>query len=154
MFNILLTVVDNPYKDIPYEVDFETVRMVQKITGDIVGTMLGIAAGFIVIGLFIITVLDICYMMIPPLQEVIRGKGWDGAVDNGSKFRLVSKDAIHSVREAYVSGRSALLYYLGKRLKTYVIAAIILFVIVSGSKIIVDLSVKLVSGLLKLLKII
>ena len=66
MLSILLT---NPYEDIPYNVDFETVRRVKDTVSRIVELILGIAAGYIIVVMFLITAVDICYMMIPPYKN-------------------------------------------------------------------------------------
>lgn len=142
---ILLT---NPYEDIPYNVDFETVRRAKDMVSRIVELVLGIAAGYIVVVMFLITVIDICYMMIPPLQDIITNKNWDGSVNSDKKFRMVSKDATYAVRESCVGEKSCLLIYLKRRTATYIKAAIILFVIIGGSQIVVDIVMYLMSGLL------
>ena len=154
MMAIVMASINNPYEDIPYDIDFETLRRVQSMTGDIASLVLGIIAGYIIVVMFLITVTDICYMMIPPLQDIIRGKNWDGSVDTGSKFRLVSKDATSALRESCVGEKNCLAIYLRKRLKTYIIAAILLYITIGGSQIIVNIVISLLSGLLKMLNIV
>jgi len=146
MLSILLT---NPYEDIPYNVDFETVRRVKDTVSRIVELILGIAAGYIIVVMFLITAVDICYMIIPPLQELITSKNWDGSANNGKKFRLISKDATYAVRESCVGERSCLLIYLKRRSVTYIKAAVILFVIIGGSQIIIDIVMYFMRGILK-----
>ena len=127
------------YSDIPYDVDFGSIRSVIVMVENIMGAVLGVGAVFVIIVLFLITVLDICYMMIPPLQFVMRDKNWDGSADEGRKFRLISKDALAAVRESSAGEKSSLWIYLRKRLRTYIIAAIIIFLIIAGSDIIVGI---------------
>ena len=64
------------------------------------------------------------------------------------KFRLISKDATYAVRESCVE-RSCLLIYLKRRSVTYIKAALILFVIIGGSQIIIDIVMYFMRGILK-----
>jgi len=140
---------ENPYENIPYEVDYEVIKRVRDITANIINILLGIAALFIVVILFLITVIDLCYMMIPPLRDTFQNRNWDGSVDTGKKFRLVSKDAVSAVRESYIGEDKCLILYFKKRTKTYIIAAIILYLIIAGSSIIVNIVLTLAEGILR-----
>ena len=153
-FSVMATKPGNPYEDVPYSVDFETLKLVQSMTKDIVGVLLGITAGIIIIGMFIITALDIAYITIPPLQSYARGKNWDGTLYNGKKFRLISKCAVQAVQQGCTGEKSSISIYFVLRLKSYIIAAVVLFIIIGGSQTIVDVVAYLLSGLLKALKIV
>jgi len=94
------------------------------------GIFLGLMVYAIIIGLPIITALDIVYITMPFLRDrYIKSKNGDE-----TKVRLVSKDATDSIRESMETGgeTSALQLYLIKRTKTYVIVGCLLTLIATG----------------------
>lgn len=118
--------------DVPYNIDYATLEIIVAKTGDIVGLLMGFIAVFLVIGLTLITALDICYLTIPIFQQAMHDKSWDGSSDR-SKIQLVSNDARTAVERAAVSRQSSLWIYMKLRLKTYIIAAVVLFLIMGFS---------------------
>lgn len=118
--------------DVPYNIDYATLEVIVAKTGDIVGLLMGFIAVFLVVGLTLITALDIVYLTIPIFQQAIQEKSWDGSSDR-TKIQFVSNDARTAVERAAISNQSSLWIYMKLRFKTYLIAAVILFLIMGFS---------------------
>lgn len=137
------------YLDAPYEVHFDRLMEIEKTVSDWTSFLLGALAIWISAFLMVITSCDIAYITIPAFQETVRRKHWDGA--ENAKFRCISHDARDAVTESSLTNgeTSALAIYLKKRIKTYIICSIMLGVCVLGTDLVVDIAVKIVSGILK-----
>jgi hypothetical protein len=113
-----------------YYVNIVTLSEIEFNIENIVGVVLGIAVYSMTIILSVITAFDIGYITMPILRDLIDQYRFDGTKKN--ILRFVSRDAVSSVEEATVSidGRSALSIYLYKRIKTYIISAVLIIVFV------------------------
>jgi hypothetical protein len=113
-----------------YYVNIVTLSEIEFNIENIVGVVLGIAVYSMTIILSVVTAFDVGYITMPILRDLIDQYRFDGTKKN--ILRFVSRDAVSSVEEATVSidGRSALSIYLYKRIKTYIISAVLIIVFV------------------------
>jgi hypothetical protein len=149
------------YKDIPYDIDFGVLSpLVDALVG--FGTMaFSVLSVILVVYMALVTTFDIMYITFPMIQSMASKRNLDGSLDiSGLKFRVISRDAYNAVQEKYSiegSGRglykSALLIYLRKRLKTYLVLAVVLVIMFNGFNVIVLIISKLLTPLFKAFKI-
>lgn len=149
------------YKDIPYDIDFGVLSpLVDALVG--FGTMaFSVLSVILVVYMALVTTFDIMYITFPMIQSMASKRNLDGSLDiSGLKFRVISRDAYNAVQEKYSiegSGRglykSALLIYLRKRLKTYLVLAVVLAIMFNGFNVIVLIISKLLTPLFKAFKI-
>lgn len=115
--------------DTPYAVDFDKLNSVSTVVMNVIGFILGFAAIFIVVFITLMTTLDILYLTVPMFRSFVHEKNWDGSNDT-KRFRLISSDARVSVEEMAIdSGKPPIVTYCKKRIKTYLICAIIFTII-------------------------
>lgn len=100
----------------------------------------------IVILLFVGTALDIAYMLNPLLQSSV-DKLLDGKRMGG--FRLLSKDAVLAREEAIANNKNVLYCYLKKRLFTYIVASVVIYLLLIGPAPLVNYLWKVISPFLK-----
>lgn len=93
------------------------------------GLIFGLLIIIILLLLFIGTALDVMYICIPIFQSSM-DKFLDGKRMGG--FRLLSKDAVLAKEEADVSNTNVLFCYLKKRMFTYIIAAVLVYLLFVG----------------------
>lgn len=149
------------YKDIPYNIDFGVLSpLVDALVG--FGTMaFSVLSVILVVYMALVTTFDIMYITFPMIQSMASKRNLDGSLDiSGLKFRVISRDAYNAVQEKYSiegSGRglykSALLIYLRKRLKTYLVLAVVLVIMFNGFNVLVLIISKLLTPLFKAFKI-
>lgn len=149
------------YKDIPYDIDFGVLSpLVDALVG--FGTMaFSVLSVILVVYMALVTTFDIMYITFPMIQSMTSKRNLDGSLDiSGLKFRVISRDAYNAVQEKYSiegSGRglykSALLIYLRKRLKTYLVLAVVLVIMFNGFNVLVLIISKLLTPLFKAFKI-
>lgn len=149
------------YKDIPYDIDFGVLSpLVDALVG--FGTMaFSVLSVILVVYMALVTTFDIMYITFPMIQSMASKRNLDGSLDiSGLKFRVISRDAYNAVQEKYSiegSGRglykSALLIYLRKRLKTYLVLAVVLVIMFNGFNVLVLIISKLLTPLFKAFKI-
>lgn len=149
------------YKDIPYDIDFGVLSpLVDALVG--FGTMaFSVLSVILVVYMALVTTFDIMYITFPMIQSMASKRNLDGSLDiSGLKFRVISRDAYNAVQEKYsIEGygrglyKSALLIYLRKRLKTYLVLAVVLVVMFNGFNVLVLIISKLLTPLFKAFKI-
>lgn len=128
---------------------------------DILGIAVGLLAYIIVIGLPLFSALDIAYITIPVLRnfaDEAKSQGKSSMVKSdgkgGSKFRWISDEAVYAVKQgAMDEGKSALSIYFGKRVITYIVCAIVLYLLISGNiNVVTNIAVNVVSGIMGVLE--
>ena len=149
------------YKDIPYDIDFGVLSpLVDALVG--FGTMaFSVLSVILVVYMALVTTFDILYITFPMIQSIASKRNLDGSLDiSGLKFRVISRDAYNAVQEKYsIEGsgkglyKSALLIYLRKRLRTYLVLAVVLVIMFNGFNVIVLIISKLLTPLFKAFKI-
>lgn len=142
---------ENPYASVEYEVNTQTAKRTIEMISETMSTVCGYIVYAIVVIMCIVTALDIIFMTIPSYEELlIRKRLYNPEKDKG-RFILVSKDAVASVTESRTTGKSAMLIYLVKRMRTYVITVIVLMFMILGSDFVTGMFKKLFSGIYELL---
>ena len=122
-------------------------------------TFLGLLVTFITIFMTVFTAFDLCYIAFP----TFRGK-MNEAKENGTKgltrtnskgetkLNLITDDAQFAVvsTETAQTGQSAYVVYLKKRVISFVINAVLIFILLTGNiNILTNIGVKLASGVLE-----
>lgn len=136
-----------------YKPDLRIINDSIYIIDKVAGLILGIIAYILGFFLPLITVMDILYIIIPPLRVSLNKLNSKWEWKERKYIRPVSKDAVLAVEEANTSkpGKSPLGIYLIKRLKTYIICAIVLGVLLGGMddirRIIVNIVVPVIEAL-------
>lgn len=141
------------------EADTKTAsELVSGLKGPI-STFLGILVTFITVGMTVFTAFDLCYIAFP----VFRGK-MDEAKANGTKgitrtnnkgetkLNIITEDAQFAVISADVAntGQSAYVIYFKKRVISFVVLAVLIFILLTGNiNILTNIGVKLASGILE-----
>ncbi len=127
------------------EYDYEMLYGFTSTITNVVAFILGLLAWFLATFLTIVTAMDVLFLTYPIFQDYMIRK-WDHKKMNG--IRLVSEDARLSLEESHSSGEHPLVLYLKKRIKTYLFAATLLVIIITGGD---DLRMFIVDMLLRLL---
>lgn len=89
----------------------------------------GIMIAVILLIIFVGTAIDLMYLMIPifasSLDKMLDGKRLGG-------FRFLSKDAVLAKEEAAETGTHCVVSYLKRRLVTYIIVSIVIYILFVG----------------------
>lgn len=127
----------------------------------ILSTVLGLMVVLISIGMTVFSAFDLCYIAFPVFRnkcEDMKQSGNRMGTKQGSngetKLRFVSDDAQYAVIAADTtqSGKNPFVIYFSKRLLSYIILAILLFILLTGNiTIFTNLALKGVSGILELI---
>ena len=126
----------------------------------VINLVIGILAWLIVIGLPLITAIDVAYITIPFFREKneeIRASGNKAMTktgkDGSTKLRWISDEAQHAVETTDLeNGKSPLKIYLTHRIGAFVMVAIILYLLIGGQiTVVTQLAVRLVSGIMSIL---
>lgn len=130
----------------------------------VVSTALGFVVILITTGMTVFSAFDLCYIAFPVFRNKCEdakqsastngGKGNAMAKSNGS-LRFVSDDAQFAVKstETANTGKNPFVVYFGKRLISYIVLAILLFILLTGNiTIFTDIAIKAVSGILEVIQ--
>lgn len=121
---------------------------------------LGIIVTMITIGLTVFTSFDIVYITFPVFREKCENQKMAGSgamvtrTANGeSKLRWVSDEAQFAVKNASLEqGQNPLINYFKNRVVTYIVVAVILFILLTGNiQVITNIVLKLVSGIMNII---
>ena len=124
-------------------------------------TLLGILVVIISVGMTVFSAFDLCYIAFPVFRNKCEDAKTNGGImakkgSNGeAKLRFVSDDAQYAVVAADTtqSGKNPFVIYFGKRLISYLVLAILLFILLTGKvTVFTDIAIRLVSGLINLLQ--
>lgn len=126
----------------------------------VIRTLIGLLVILITLGMTVVTAFDICYLVFPVLRNKMEDsknsggamgkKGADGSVS----LRIVTDEAQFAVQQVATNpGVNPMSIYFRKRIFSYIILTILLFILLTGNvTIITDLVLKLVSGLLNIIQ--
>lgn len=129
----------------------------------IISTVLGLMVILISIGMTIFSAFDLCYIAFPVFRNKCEDAKQTGTgmmashkkTSSGeTKLRFVSDDAQYSVIAADTtqSGKNPFIIYFGKRMISYIVVAILLFILLTGNiTIFTDIALKIVSGILEII---
>lgn len=125
----------------------------------VINLIIGIIAWAIVIGLPLITAIDVAYITIPFFREKAEDvKAQGGAMtkqgkDGATKLRFISDEAQYAVSDIDLeNGSSPLKKYLKTRIGAFIMVAIILYLLIGGQiTVVTQLAVRLVSGIMSIL---
>ena len=139
------------YTNNDYIAQLKDIIEVQSAMEDIVGFILSLIVTVIIIVLAIVTLLDICFITMPVFQDAVIHKRWDGSIDPNARVRLISHDARIAVQQSMTqaTGKSALSLYLSRRIKTYCVSAVVIYIALTGSSVLVPLIAKVVTSIVE-----
>ena len=145
----------------------DTTTATQMMRGfiPIVSLTLGVIVIAITLGMAIFSSIDICYIAFPvfrnKMEDARNGGGSPGmnrvvtkqGSDGSTQLRFVTDDAQYAVQTATVeSGKSPYAIYLKKRIVSYIVLAILLFVLLTGNiSVLTNLALRLVEGILDII---
>lgn len=122
---------------------------------------LGILVTLITIGMTVFTAFDLCYIAFPVFRgkmDEAKANGTKGITKTGkggeTKLTIVTEDAQYAVTAADManSGENPFLLYFKKRVVSFVVLAVLLFVLITGKiNILANIGVKLADGLLNMI---
>lgn len=126
----------------------------------VISTLLGILTVGITLAMTVFSGVDICYIAFPAVRGKMEDSRNTGGVmsqktsDGGTKLRFVSDEAQWAVQEAITNpGKNAMVMYFGKRVISYIVLSIVLFIIMTGNiSLITNLALKAVDGVLRVLQ--
>lgn len=115
----------------------------------------GILATAAILGLSLFTACDVIYLSFPIAHSKMDSAGASGGAmsgstrDGGTKFRLVTDDAVQVYEDTSKDGRSPWMPYLKRRGLTFILMAIIIYILLTGKiTLIIDISLNLVQGII------
>ncbi len=126
----------------------------------IISLILGIMVTLITVGMTIFSACDIMYIAFPVFRNKCEDAKTTGTgpmvqkqANGGTKLRFVTDDAQEAVTQGAVgSGKSPWAIYFGKRVMSYILLAIILFILLTGNiSLITNIALKVVSGIMDVL---
>lgn len=144
--------------------DTETASTALEGFKPILSTFLGVVVVLITIGMTLFSAFDIAYIAFPVFRNKCEeakqtGSGMMASKKQGkngeTKLRFVSDEAQYAVEAADTieSGKNPFSIYFGKRIISYVLLSIILFILLTGNiNLITNIAVRIVSGILELLQ--
>lgn len=142
------------------EADLEVAGKILAPVSGAVSTIVGIAVVLITLLMTLNTAFDIAYIAFPVIRgKMIDSKNSGGAMakknsDGSTSLRLVTDEAQFAVEQVTTqnNGGNAMAIYFKKRVVSYVLLAIMLFILLTGNiSLITDLAVKVVMGLMEVL---
>lgn len=126
----------------------------------IISLVIGLMATLVTIGMTIFSALDIAYIAFPVFRnkcEDAKAQGSGAMVKKGANgetsLRFITDDAQFAVSQGTIeSGKSPWTIYFGRRIFSYIILAIILFILLTGNiSLITNIALKIVSGIMDVL---
>lgn len=144
--------------------DTQTATTILSGFTGIVSTILGLMVVLITVGMTIFSAFDLCYIAFPVFRnkcEDAKQTGQGIMASNKvnkstgeTQLRFVSDDAQYSVvaADTVQSGKNPFVIYFGKRLISYIVLAILLFILLTGNiSVFTSLALRVVSGILELI---
>lgn len=121
-------------------------QMLSGVT-PIISTFLGLAVELITLFMTVFSAIDIVYIVFPATRNFLENS------NSKTKIQIVTDDAQYAVKSASIeSGKTPMGTYFGRRVISYIILSIMLFIILTGNiSLITNLALKVVSGLLEIL---
>lgn len=100
----------------------------------------------------LIVVIDVFYLVIPTFKNYY-DTNIQGKTDMKSKIverLLVSKNAIEAFDDASITNKPVMWHYLLRSIKFYIVVSIVVVILATGLDLILDVILKLISGVLNL----
>lgn len=140
--------------------DTDTATEILSGITPIISTFIGILVILITLGMMIFTGLDACYIVFPVLRNKMEdSKNSGGAMakknsDGSTSLRFITDEAQFAVQQVATDPSSnAIATYFKKRVWSYILIAVLLFIFMTGNiTLITDLALKVVSGLLNVIQ--
>lgn len=159
----ITTTIDSNIEDVGgYKADTGTATALLSGFTGVIQTLLGIIVILISVGMTVFSAFDLCYIAFPVFrnkcEEAKQSGGKSMHTKTGSngetKLRFVSDDAQYAViaADTVQQGKNPFVIYFGKRLMSYLVLAILLFVLFTGKiTVFTSIAIRLVSGLINII---
>lgn len=159
--------INNLTGDLKIGADTETASQIIKGFLPVISTALGFVVILITTGMTIFSAFDLCYIAFPVFRNICEDAKQNAALSGGKgsalaknkngeiKHRFVSDDAVFAVlsTETAQTGKNPFIVYFGKRLVSYVVLAILLFILMTDNiTVFTDIAIKAVSGILEIIQ--
>ena len=143
----LYWLIQNPYAGEENNgFDYSILQKFELFIISVMNFLISYLAYFILIGLVLMTGLDIFFMLCPPYTRFVKKVGLDGSRDD-LRFHIISRSCIDAVQEASVTNRNKIVIYLRKRVVTYIISSIVVLIMLVGAPFIAQILDKLTRGI-------
>ena len=124
----ILTDIDNIFQ-VGTGPDVLALRNILYYIDGIMSVSLGILLYALIIGLPLVTAIDVLYIIIPPFRNKIS----EINIGKQGKFKLISKDAVKAIQYSVENqGKSATSKYLWLRMKTHIAVVILVYLAAGG----------------------
>lgn len=143
---ILIATITNPYEETENDIDHSLWLKFALFLTEFLNLVISYAIVLILLGLTIMTALDIFYLTMPSYQVLLRKRGLDGSNED-SRVKLISRSAIDAANETHITGGNLIMSYLKHRIKTYIISAVMIMIMAMGSPFILGLLDKITEGI-------
>lgn len=137
------------------EADLDKATIALSGFKDIISLLMGIGATVAILGLGLFTACDVCYLSIPVLHSKMDSAGSGGgkmasqSKEGGTKFALITDDAVFAYNKANEEQKQPWGLYLKRRSITFFMMAIVIYILMTGQiTILVDLALNLTSGII------
>ena len=108
--------------------DVLLLRQVIATTEEVMGVVLGVLVWALVVGVFVVTAIDLLYLNLPNTRQSLED------INSISRIRFISQDAINALNQGYVNNdKSPNQIYCGKRIKTYLATILVVVIMVTGT---------------------
>lgn len=153
--------LDGALDNIGVKADVKTASESLTGFGQFISTVIGGIAILITLGMALSSAIDICYIAFPPLRNFCGDQlamGESNAMvkkdkDGNLSLRWITDDAVAAVKTSTIeNGKNPFATYFKKRVWSYIILVILLYMLMSGNiTILTNLALKAVEGILKVL---
>ena len=131
------------------EIGADTKTASEMLSGvtPIISTFLGLAVILITLFMTIFSAIDIVYIVFPATRGFLEN------ANSKTKIQIVTDDAMVAVKQSSIeNGKTPMGAYFGRRVISYIILSVMLFIILTGNiSLITNLALRVVSGLLEIL---
>lgn len=116
----------------------------------------GILAAAAILGVTVFTSVDVCYLAFPVAHAKIEKKGSEGGAmstqrkdGGGSKFALVTDDAIYAYETAQQNNQQPWGLYLKRRALTIILISIVIYILLTGNMtLLINWTLNMVGGII------
>lgn len=131
------------------KIEADTKKASEALSGvtPIISGFLGGAVILITLGMTVFSAIDIVYIVFPATRNFLEN------ANSKTKIQIVTDDAMVAIKQSSIeSGKTPMGTYFARRVVSYIILSVMLFIILTGNiSLITNLALRVVSGLLEIL---
>lgn len=123
---------------------------------DLISLLMGIGAYLAILGMGVFTACDVCYLSIPFFHSKMEDAGNSGGKmstpskeNGGTKFALVTDDAIWAYNKAQEEQKQPWVLYLKRRIVAFIMVSIVIYILLTGQiSIVIDIALNMTRGII------